>query len=433
MPTTVLVGTQWGDEGKGRAVDVLSADADVVVRCQGGANAGHTVIAGDRILKLSLIPSSILHEHVTPVLADGVVVDAAVLLNEIDTLAAQGISCDRLIVSGNAHVVMPYHKELDKVTERYLGTRKLGVTKKGIGPAYADKAARTGLRVQDMLDMKIFQQKLEINMREKNAVLAKVYSHLPLDAKKIIQEYSGYAERLRPYIGDAGLAMHEALLAGKHVLLEGAQGTMLDIDQGTYPYVTSSQTTASGMVAGAGIGPLAIDRVVGATKAYCTRVGTGPFPTEEHGPDAERLRGVKGELGAEFGTVTGRERRTGWLDAVLLRYAVRVNGLSEIFLTKFDFLSGFDRVRIATAYRHEGETLTEMPWHQSVFHKCEPVYEELEGWREDLSGARAFTDLPAAAQRYVRRIEEIAGVPVRFVGVGPQREATIRVVKEAAA
>ena len=432
MPTTVLVGTQWGDEGKGRAVDVLAAEADVVARCQGGANAGHTVIAGDRILALSLIPSSILHPNVTPVIADGVVVDPKILLDEIDTLQEKGISCERLLVSGNAHLVMPYHKEIDKVTDRYLGNRRLGVTKKGIGPAYADKAARTGLRVQDLLDLKIFEQKLEINLREKNTVLAKIYGRLPVDGKQIMEEYAAYAERLGPYIGDSGLAIWHALHAGKHVLLEGAQGSLLDLDRGTYPYVTSSQTTAPGICAGAGLGPLSVDRVVGATKAYCTRVGEGPFPTELDGDDAERLRGVKGELGAEFGTVTGRSRRTGWLDGVLLRYAARINSLSEIFLTKFDFLSGFDRVKIATAYRYEGETLDEVPWHQSVFHKCEPVYEELEGWPEDVSRARTFADLPAAAQRYVRRVEEIAGVPVRWVGVGPDREQMVSLSKEAA-
>ncbi len=431
MPTTVLVGTQWGDEGKGRAVDLLAADADVVARCQGGANAGHTVIAGDHILALSLIPSSILHPHVTPVIADGVVVDPKILLDEIDTLEGKGISCGRLIISGNAHLVMPYHKEIDKVTDRYLGNRRLGVTKKGIGPAYADKAARTGLRVQDLLDLKIFEQKLEINLREKNTVLAKIYGRLPVDGKAIMDEYAGFAERLRPYIGDAGLAMWRALGEGRHVLLEGAQGTLLDLDRGTYPYVTSSQTTAPGICAGAGLGPLSIDRVVGATKAYCTRVGAGPFPTELEGEDAERLRGVKGELGAEFGTVTGRSRRTGWLDGVLLRYAARVNSLSEIFLTKFDFLSGFGRVKIATAYRYEGELLDEAPWHQSVFHKCEPIYEELEGWGDDVSDARRFADLPKAAQRYIRRVEEIAGVPVRWIGVGPDREQMVPLEKAA--
>ena len=431
MPVTVLVGNQWGDEGKGRAIDVLASSADMVVRCQGGANAGHTVIAGDVILKLRLIPSSILHETVTPVIGDGVVIDPQVLIEEIDVLRAEGISCDRLLLSGNAHLVMPYHRTFDRVIERHLGRAKLGTTKKGIGPAYADKAARIGLRVQDLTDMKIFGQKLDVNLREKNAVLAKVYNTLPLDARKIIEEYQGYADRLAPYIGDTGLAVWRATQAGQEVLLEGAQGTLLDLDRGTYPFVTSSTTTAAGICAGAGIGPRAIDRVVGATKAYCTRVGEGPFPTEATGEIAQKLRGVKGTLGAEYGTVTGRERRTGWLDGVLLRYATRVNSLSDIFLTKFDFLSGFDTVKIATAYRHDGDVFEEMPAHQSVVHHVEPVYEELEGWSEDVSGARTFADLPSAAQRYVRRVEEIAGVPVTWIGVGPEREQMVTMERQA--
>jgi adenylosuccinate synthase len=424
MPLTVLVGTQWGDEGKGRAIDVLSADADMVVRCQGGTNAGHTVIAGETILKLRLIPSSILRPAV-PVIGDGVVIDPDVLLGEIDALTEQGISCDRLLVSGNAHLIMPYHRVLDRVIERHLGRAQLGTTRKGIGPAYADKASRIGLRVQDLLDMKIFGQKLEVNLKEKNAVLAKVYNQLPLDPKKIIAEYEGYAERLAPYIADTSLAIDRALRASKKVLLEGAQGTMLDIDHGTYPFVTSSQPTAAGALAGAGLGPCVVDRVVGATKAHCTRVGTGPFPTEIEGEVADLLRGVRGELGAEFGTVTGRQRRMGWLDGVILKYATRINSLSEIFLTKFDKLSGVGPLKIATAYTFEGERYDEVPPHQSIFHKCEPVYEDLDGWDEDISHARAFADLPYAAQRYVRRVEEIAGVPVKWISVGPEREQLV--------
>ena len=429
MPLTVLVGTQWGDEGKGKAIDILSANADMVVRCQGGANAGHTVYAGDVVLGLRMIPSSILHSSVVPVIGDGVVIDLEVLLREIDTLAAQGISCDKLLVSGNAHVVMPYHRVFDKLIDRYLGQERLGTTKSGIGPTYADKASRIGLRVQDLTDAKIFQKKLEVNLKEKNAVLAKVYNQLPVDAKKVTAEYLAYAERLAPFIADTSLAVHRAVRAGQTVLLEGAQGTLLDLDHGTYPFVTSSKTTAPGIVGGAGIGPRAVDRVVGATKAYCTRVGTGPFPTELDGEVASRLRGVRGAVDAEYGTVTGRERRTGWLDGVLLRYAVRLNSLSDIFLTKFDFLSGFDTVKICTAYRYEGETYTEFPPHQTIFHKCEPVYEELEGWDGDVTTARTFADLPAAAQRYVRRVEEIAETPVTWIGVGPEREQLIHAAK----
>ncbi|HEV2685186.1 MAG TPA: adenylosuccinate synthase, partial [Actinomycetota bacterium] len=314
MPLTVLVGTQWGDEGKGRAVDVLSADAGMVVRCQGGTNAGHTVIAGETILKLRLIPSSILRPAV-PVIGDGVVIDPEVLLGEIDALTAQGIMCDRLLLSGNAHLIMPYHRVFDRVIERHLGRAQLGTTRKGIGPAYADKAARIGLRVQDLLDMKIFAQKLEVNLKEKNAVLAKVYNQLPLDAKKIITEYEGYAERLAPYIADTSLAISRALQSGLHVLLEGAQGTLLDIDHGTYPFVTSSNTTAGGAAVGAGIGPTEIDGVLGGVKAYTTRVGNGPLPTEFEEPLASRVR----DLGNEFGATTGRPRRCGWFDGVVVR------------------------------------------------------------------------------------------------------------------
>lgn len=424
MPLTILVGTQWGDEGKGRAIDVLAAGADMVVRCQGGTNAGHTVFAGDTVLKLRLIPSSILRPAV-PVIGDGVVIDPQVLLEEIDTLTEQSISCERLLLSGNAHLIMPYHRVLDRVTERHLGRAQLGTTRKGIGPAYADKAARIGLRVQDLLDMKIFEQKLQINLKEKNAVLAKVYNQLPLDAKKIIAEYQGYAERLAPYIADTSLEIHRALDAGKDVLLEGAQGTLLDIDHGTYPFVTSSQPTAAGACTGAGIGPRAVDRVVGATKAHCTRVGAGPFPSEEFGPDADLLRGERGQIDAEFGTVTGRMRRVGWLDTVLLRYAVRINSVTDVFLSKFDKLSGFPTIKVCVGYEYEGERIDDFPQNQSVFHKVKPIYEELAGWDEDITGARSFEDLPANAQAYVRAVEELSGVPVAWISVGPERDQLI--------
>ncbi|MFN2614861.1 MAG: adenylosuccinate synthase [Actinomycetota bacterium] len=425
MPLTVLVGTQWGDEGKGKAIDVLAGRAYMVVRCQGGTNAGHTVLAGERQLGLRMIPSSILHESVTPVIGDGVVIDPQVLLDEIDALEAQGISCRTLLLSGNAHLIMPYHRVLDRVIERHLGPNRLGVTKSGIGPSYADKASRSGLRVQDLLDRKIFEQKLELNLKEKNAILARVYNQLPLDPKKIMAEYEVYAERLRPFIADTSLAIARALQAGRTVLLEGAQGTLLDLDHGSYPFVTSSKTTAPGIIGGAGVGPRMVDRVVGATKAYCTRVGFGPFPTELDGDIASKLRGVKGNVDAEYGTVTGRERRTGWLDTVLLRYAVRLNSLDEIFLTKFDFLSGFDTLKICVAYDHDGERLDEVPFHQSVFHKVTPVYEELDGWSENIAAARSFGELPRAAQAYVRRVEDITGVPVTWIGVGPEREQLI--------
>jgi adenylosuccinate synthase len=422
MPATVLVGAQWGDEGKGKVTDLLAPEVDYIVRYQGGNNAGHTVVAGDTKLALHLVPSGILRPEVTPVIGDGVVVDPERLLEEMDALAAQGISCERLLVSGNAHLIMPYHQEIDKVTERYLGRSKLGTTRRGIGPAYGDKAARIGLRVQDMLDMKIFAQKLEVALKEKNAILTKIYNRLPLDAKLIIEQYEGYAARLAPYITDTALVIWRALRENRHVLFEGAQGTLLDVDHGTYPFVTSSSPVAGGASTGGGIGPREIARVIGVTKAYVTRVGSGPFPTEDTGPDGERM----GERGSEFGVTTGRKRRCGWMDGVLLRYAARMNSLSDVFLTKLDVLSGFSTIKLATSYRYQGEIYDEFPPHQTIFHKCEPVYEELQGWDEDISGARMFGDLPDACQAYVHRIEEMSGVPVTLVSVGPARDQTVR-------
>jgi adenylosuccinate synthase len=422
MPASVLVGAQWGDEGKGKVTDLLAPEVDYIVRYQGGNNAGHTVVAGDTKLALHLVPSGILRPDVTPVIGDGVVVDPATLIEEMDALAAQGISTERLLVSGNAHLIMPYHQEIDKVTERYLGRSKLGTTRRGIGPAYGDKAARIGLRVQDLLDMKIFAQKLEVALKEKNAILTKIYNRLPLDAKQIISEYEGYAQRLAPHITDTALVIWRALREERHVLFEGAQGTLLDVDHGTYPFVTSSSPVAGGASTGGGIGPREISRVIGVTKAYVTRVGAGPFPTEDTGPDGERM----GERGHEFGVTTGRKRRCGWLDGVLLRYAARMNSLSEVFLTKLDVLSGFPTIKLATSYRYQGETYDEFPPHQTIFHKCEPVYEDVEGWQADISGARTFGDLPDACQAYVRRIEELSGVPVTLVSVGPARDQTVR-------
>ncbi len=421
MSGTVLVGSQWGDEGKGKVTDILAAETDFVVRYQGGNNAGHTVVAAGRTLKLHLIPSSILSPNVVPVIGDGVVIDPRVLLEEIDALSAQGISTQRLMISGNAHLIMPYHLELDKVTERYLGRSRLGTTKRGIGPAYADKAARIGLRVQDLLDLKIFRQKLDVALKEKNAILTKIYNRLPLKVEPIIEEYAAHAERLAPFVADTALLVWQALHSGKRVLFEGAQGTLLDVDHGTYPFVTSSNPIAGGACTGVGIGPREIDRVIGVTKAYVTRVGSGPFPTEETGPAGDRMI----EVGHEYGTTTGRRRRTGWFDSVLLRYAARLNSLSDVFLTKLDVLSGLDPLRIATGYRHEGRMYDEFPPHQSIFHNCEPVYEALPGWSEDISEARAFAELPAEARAYVRRIEELGGVRVTWISVGPARDQTV--------
>ena len=421
MPATILVGTQWGDEGKGKATDLLADRMDFVVRYQGGSNAGHTVRVGDETFKLHLIPSGILFPHVTPVIADGVVIDPRVLLEEMDGLGARGVDCSRLLVSANAHLVMPYHQEVDRVTERYLGRQKLGTTRRGIGPAYADKAARIGLRAQDLTDEKIFRQKLEAALKEKNAILSRVYNRLPLDFEEIVQDYMRYGKRLASHVADTSRVLYQGLREGKRVLLEGAQGTLLDLDHGTYPFVTSSNPVAGGALVGSGLGPKEVDRVIGVTKAYVTRVGSGPFPTEDEGDVGEGIR----ERGQEFGTTTGRPRRCGWFDAVLLRYAARINGLTEIFLTKLDVLSGLESVKVCVAYRHEDQRYEDFPPHQSIFHRAQPVYEELDGWEEDLAEVRSVDGLPGAARKYVNVIEDLGGVPVRTISVGPSREQTV--------
>ena len=421
MPASVVVGTQWGDEGKGKATDYLADRMDLVVRYQGGNNAGHTILAEGHTLKLQLIPSGILYPHITSMIADGVVVDPRVLLQEMDGLAALGIDPSRLVVSGNCHMIMPYHLEIERVTERFLGKNALGTTKRGIGPAYADKAARIGLRIQDLFDEGIFREKLDIVLKEKNLVLSRVYGRLPLTAGMIVDDYMRYAERLRPHVGETSKLLHEALRSGKNVLLEGAQGTMLDLDKGTYPFVTSSNPVTGYALASAGIGPREVERVIGITKAYVTRVGAGPFPTEDHGPGGDRL----GERGREFGTVTGRKRRCGWFDAVILRYAARVNGLSELFVTKLDVLSGFETGKVCTAYRAEGDTYEDVPPNQSLFHAAEPVYEEVEGWDEDITGVRSIEDLPGAARKYLDRLTDLAGVSISVVSVGPGREQSL--------
>ena len=423
MPASIVLGTQWGDEGKGKAVDYLADRMDFVVRYQGGNNAGHTVIAEGRLLKLQLIPSGILYDHITSVIADGVVVDPRHLLKEMHELTTAGIDVSRLKVSGNAHLIMPYHLELEKVTERFLGKNALGTTKRGIGPAYGDKAARIGIRMQDLFDPKIFREKLDIVLREKNLILTKVYNRLPLDADRIVEEYMDLAQELEPYITDTGTLLHQGLQEGKHVMLEGAQGTLLDLDKGTYPFVTSSNPVAGYALASAGIGPKYVDRVIGIVKAYVTRVGAGPFPTEQLGEAGERL-GVRGK---EFGTNTGRKRRCGWFDAALLRYASRINGLTELFITKLDVLSGFPTLQICTGYRAEGQVFDDFPPHQSLFHKAEPIYEEHEGWDEEIDEAQSFEDLPKQARDYVGRIQELAGVPVSVVSVGPAREQSLPV------
>ncbi|HUC36339.1 MAG TPA: adenylosuccinate synthase [Acidimicrobiales bacterium] len=423
MPATVVVGTQWGDEGKGKLTDLLAREMQMVVRYQGGHNAGHTVVVDGKTFALQLVPSGVLYPHITPVIGNGVVVEPGVLLDELDNLAADGVDTSKMLVSGNAHLIMPYHTELDRVTERFLGKNSLGTTRRGIGPAYADKAARVGLRVQDLLDAKIFRQKLEVALKEKNAVLAKVYNRLPIDAEAVCERYLGeYAPRIEPMVADAVSVVHDALERDEHVLLEGAQATFLDLDHGTYPFVTSSNPVAGGACTGSGVGPRQIGRVIGIAKAYVTRVGAGPFPTECH----DEIGDVLVERGHEFGTNTGRRRRTGWFDAVMARQAVRVNSLSEVALTKLDVLDVFDVVKVCVAYRAAGEEFAYPPYHQSVLHQVEPVYEELPGWRTDLSGATGLDDLPGAVRDYVGFLSEQIGVPIKLVGVGPGREQFVR-------
>ncbi len=418
-----MVGTQWGDEGKGKLTDLLAKEMDMVVRYQGGHNAGHTIVVDGRTFALQLLPSGILYDHIVPVIGNGVVVDPGVLIAEIDNLTAAGVDCSRLVVSGNAHLIMPYHQELDALTERYLGRNKLGTTKRGIGPAYGDKAARVGLRVQDLLDAKIFREKLDVVLKEKNHVLAKVYNRLPLRATDIAARYlEEYAPRLAPLIGDAVDTVHQALSAGRNVLLEGAQATFLDLDHGTYPFVTSSNPVAGGACVGAGIGPRDITSVVGIAKAYVTRVGAGPFVTELDGELAEMLV----ERGHEYGTNTGRRRRTGWFDAVMIRQAARLNSLSEIALTKLDVLDTLQTLKVCVAYECDGSRYEYMPYHQTILHKATPVYEELPGWETDTSSATELSHLPRAAQEYVRFLQEQTGVRINLVGVGPGRDQFVR-------
>ena len=420
MPATVVIGAQWGDEGKGKITDVMAETADLVVRYQGGNNAGHTIVIGEERFALTLIPSGVLSPTVTPVIANGCVIDPVVLLDEMDTLAQRGVDPARVKISANAHLIMPYHKKLDAVMERFLGRQQIGTTKRGIGPAYMDKFSRHGIRVQDLFDPKIFRTKLETVLKDKNNLLTKVYNSLPMEAGPIAEQYLGLADRLYDHVADTSLLIWEALQRGEHVLFEGAQGTLLDIDHGTYPFVTSSSPTAGGVGPGAGVGPRAIDRVVGVAKAYISRVGSGPFPTELENEIGERMV----EVGGEFGTVTGRRRRCGWLDGVALRYAVRVNGLSEIAFTKLDVLSDFENIKVATAYDSLGNRYTEFPRQQGVLYNCKPVYDELPGWEGDISAVRRFEDLPKEAQEYIRYVEDHAGVPITTVSVGPQRSAT---------
>jgi adenylosuccinate synthase len=425
VPAIVLLGAQWGDEGKGKATDILGDKVTYVVRYQGGNNAGHTVVIGDQKYALHLLPSGILTPTCIPVIGNGVVIDPAVLLEEIRGLNERGVDTSHLKISTNAHLITPYHRTIDKVSERFLGKAKIGTTGRGIGPAYADKINRIGIRIQDLFDPSILRQKIEGALRDKNQVLIKVFNRKGIEIDEVLKEYLEYAEILRPYVTDTSLLLNQALDKGETVLLEGSQGTLLDVDHGTYPFVTSSNPTAGGASTGSGIGPTRISRVIGIVKAYTTRVGSGPFPTELFDDDGEKLRSI----GGEFGTTTGRSRRTGWYDAPIARYAVRINGLTDFFLTKLDVLTGWEKIPVCVAYEIDGKRVEEVPSSQSDFHHAKPIYEYLPGWSEDISKARKLTDLPVNAQKYVKFLEEISGAPMSAIGVGPGRDETI-VVKD---
>jgi adenylosuccinate synthase len=422
MPAIVVIGAQWGDEGKGKVTDLLGSQVSHVVRYQGGNNAGHTVITPDGSkYALHLLPSGVLTPGCVPVIANGVVVDPKVLLHEIDGLTERGVSCADLLVSGDAHLIMPHHRALDRVVERYLGSARIGTTGRGIGPAYGDKVGRVGIRVQDLLDPGILRQKLELVLREKNQILVKVYNRKAIDTNAVADEYLEYAERLKPYIADTRLELAKALEAGRTILLEGAQATLLDVDHGTYPFVTSSNPTAGGACVGSGIPPTRITQVIGIIKAYTTRVGAGPFPTELFDDNGAHLR----KVGVEYGTTTGRERRCGWFDALVGRYSVRVNGITDLFVTKLDVMSGLPKVPICVAYEVDGVRYDDLPMTQTAFHHAKPIFEELDGWWEDISKCRTFDELPDNAQRYIERVEELCGARVSVVGVGPGREENV--------
>ena len=421
MPAVVLLGAQWGDEGKGKATDLLGEAVDYVVRYQGGNNAGHTVVIKDQKYALHLLPSGILSPNVVPVIGNGVVIDPAVLLQEIKDLSERGINTSKLKISTNAHLITPYHRTIDKVSERFLGKAKIGTTGRGIGPAYADKINRIGIRVQDLFDPSILKQKIEAALHDKNQILIKVFNRKGITVEEVLSEYLGYADILKPYVADTALLLDQALKAGKNVLLEGSQGTLLDVDHGTYPFVTSSNPTAGGASTGSGIGPTKITRVIGILKAYTTRVGSGPFPTELLDADGEALR----KIGGEVGTTTGRNRRCGWFDAPIARYAVRINGLTDFFLTKLDVLTGWEKIPVCVAYDVDGTRVEELPASQSDFHHAKPIYEYLPGWSEDISKAKSINDLPKNAKAYVEYLEKISGAPISAIGVGPGRDETI--------
>lgn len=421
MPGIVLLGTQWGDEGKGRITDLLASKMDMVVRFQGGNNAGHTVVTGNEEFKLHHIPSGILYPKTLCIIGNGVVINPEVLIYEIEHLNNKGISTDNLKISGNSHLVMPYHIVIDKAGEQSLGKSKIGTTHKGIGPAYADKAYRSGIRVQDLLDLKIFKTKLEEVLKLKNLIIEKVYNLEPIDFNEVYEKYEIYGKKLSKYITDTSILVNNYLEEKKFVLFEGAQGTMLDIDHGTYPFVTSSSTVAGGASVGAGIGPKKIDQVIGVAKAYTTRVGSGPFPTEIEDNIGDYLR----QRGNEFGTTTGRARRCGWLDILILKYSIMLNSIDCIALTKIDVLTGLDEIKICVGYQYEGKVFYFIPPHQTIMHKCKPIYIKVKGWKEDLSKFKKFSDLPENTKNYIQEIEKLIKVPISMISVGPERNQII--------
>ena len=421
MTATVVLGAQWGDEGKGKVTDFFASEADYVVRFQGGNNAGHTIVVGDEKIALSLTPSGVLYPDCVPVIGSGCVVDIGFLKNELEMLNTKNVSTEKLAISPNAHVIMPYHKLLDELIEESLGKNKIGTTKKGIGPCYADKIQRSGIRIQDLLDDKIFEEKVRINTEEKNKLLTKIYNREPLDADEIINEFKSYKDIVTNHVKDTSLMISKAIKENKNILFEGAQGTLLDIDHGTYPFVTSSNTSSGNAAIGSGVGPLSLNKIVGVTKAYISRVGSGPFITEQKNDIGDFLI----EKGAEFGVVTGRRRRCGWLDLVSLKYSVRVNSLTELFITKLDVLSGLEEIKLGIGYRHNDEVITDYPYQQNVFYDADPVYDTFKGWSEDITSVKNFDDLPLNAKKYINAIEEFIEIPITFIGVGPERTQNI--------
>jgi adenylosuccinate synthase len=421
LSTTVVLGAQWGDEGKGKVTDFFASTADYVVRFQGGNNAGHTIVVGEDKLALSLTPSGVLYPECTPVIGSGCVIDLGFLKQELEMLEEKGVSTEKLVISPNAHLIMPYHKLLDELIEENLGKNKIGTTKKGIGPCYADKIQRKGIRVQDLLDKNNFSEKVQRNIKEVNLTLTKIYNQPPLVADEIVDEFDTYFDIVSDHIADTSLLIANAIKNNKSILFEGAQGTLLDIDHGTYPFVTSSNTSSGNAAIGSGVGPKNLDRIVGVTKAYISRVGSGPFLTEQENEIGDYLI----EKGAEFGVVTGRRRRCGWLDLISLKYSIRVNSLTELFITKLDVLSGLEELKLCVGYKNSNEVLTEYPYDQNILNTAEPVYETLDGWTDDISTIKNFEDLPKNAQIYIKAIEDFIEVPITFISVGPERTENI--------